>query len=67
MVFFATMIDNFASQSFCGYAADNTRMHGQGRDIPWTEMDILQTEHGRFADRVQTFCGYSTDVLQLAA
>ena len=33
MVFFATTIDDFASQSFCGYAADNTLIRGQSTDV----------------------------------
>ena len=47
MVFFATMIGDFASQLLCGYPADNTLMRGQ---------------HKRSTDRAQTFCGQSMDV-----
>ena len=51
-----TTIGNFASHSLCGWAADNTLVHGQSTDV-------LRTQHGRSAERARTFCGHSTDVL----
>ena len=74
-----TAIGNFASHSLCGWAVDNTLMHGQSTDVPRTEhgrsaytartfrrqsTDVLRTQHRRSTDRARTFCVHSTDVLR---
>ena len=51
MVFFATIIGDFASQLVCGYPADNP---------------LMCRQHKHSTDSAQTFCGPSMNVLRLA-
>ena len=62
-----TTIGNFASHSLCGWAADNTLVHGQSTDVSRKEhgrsVYTARTFCGQSTDRARTFCVHSTDVL----